>query len=89
MTRIPTRLPAEVSPPGFFLQEELDARGWSRSDLHGALGNNPKECCAVDLVLDVHSKDIILDMETSAAIARAFGVDPDFFFNLDRAWRGV
>ena len=28
-----TRIPAEVFPPGDFLREELEARGWTQADL--------------------------------------------------------
>jgi HTH-type transcriptional regulator/antitoxin HigA len=30
---MPTRVPAEVFPPGEFIREELDARGWTQGDL--------------------------------------------------------
>ena len=32
------RMPAEVFPPGEFIQEELDARNWTQSDLADILG---------------------------------------------------
>ena len=33
-----TRNPAEVFPPGEFVREELEARGWTQTDLAAILG---------------------------------------------------
>lgn len=83
------RIPVEVWPPGLFIQEELDARGWSHDDLHAKLGPDPIDHLAVDIVLAVHDKNLIVDEQTAAALGRAFDVSPEFFLNLDRAWRSA
>ena len=81
------RIPAEVWPLGEHLQDEMSARGWSLDDLHRRLGDNPVTCCAVDLILAVHDKHLILDAETADALGRAFDLDPQYLINLDHAWR--
>ena len=35
-------IPAEVFPPGEFIREELEARGWSLQDLAEILGRPPR-----------------------------------------------
>jgi HTH-type transcriptional regulator/antitoxin HigA len=89
MEQMMARVPAEVSPPGEFIRKEMDARGWTDDDLHARLGDDPVAHCAVDLILHVADKDLILDASTAGALGRAFDVSPQFFINLDRAWRGV
>ena len=73
-----------------FIQEELDARGWSRADLANAMG---MECCVRNmLVLDVLFEvgpthpNCRLGRETAERIGGAFGVSADFLLNLERAW---
>lgn len=75
--------------PGQFMQEEMDARGWSLEDLHVAIGPtfSGKRHLCVDLILYIHDRNLILDKYTAKAIAHAFGTSPEFWLNLDAAWR--
>lgn len=81
------RIPAEAFPLSVFLREEMEARGWSLDDLRARLPVDPVTWCAVDLTLAVDDPNLILDADTAKALGAAFNVSPEYFMNLDRAWR--
>ncbi|MEQ9635834.1 MAG: HigA family addiction module antitoxin [Devosia marina] len=68
-----------VPPPGHFIREELEARGWSQRDLAYILGT-PEQ--AVNMLLS-GKRGISPDM--AKALAEAFGVPAEFFMNLQKA----
>jgi HTH-type transcriptional regulator / antitoxin HigA len=70
----------EVPLPGMYIQEELDARGWSQRDLAFILGMQEP-----DLNKIIKGKTGV-SFEMSKALAKAFDVDPDFFANLQKAY---
>jgi HTH-type transcriptional regulator/antitoxin HigA len=70
----------EVPLPGFFLQEELDARGWTQRDLAFILGI---EEGALNKIVKGKTG---ISFEMSKALAKALGVDADFFANLQKAY---
>lgn len=83
--------PAEVFSVGEFLQDELDARGWSKEDLLNRMpGNRSENDLWIDLVLS--AKDMDLDIRQSlrlgdpSALAHALGVSNEFLTNIDEAW---
>lgn len=75
------RLPVETFPPGDFIREEIEARGWIQDDLA--------------MILDRPSKtvnEIIVGKrgitpETAKGLAGAFGTSPQFWMNLESAYR--
>lgn len=69
----------EVPVPGFFIQEELDARGWSQRDLAFILGI---EETALNKIINGKTG---ISLEMSKALGTAFEVDHDFFANLQKA----
>jgi HTH-type transcriptional regulator/antitoxin HigA len=73
--------PAEVFPPGEFLKEELEARGWSQVDLAEILGRPPR------LVSEIISGKRAISPETAQGLGDAFGVDPQYWLNLESAWQ--
>ncbi len=82
------RQPAEVFPPGEFIQEELDARGWTTADLAARMGGDAGiNKLTVDLLILVPSKNMLLGEETAHGLAKAFGVSSQFFLNIDAAWQ--
>lgn len=82
------RIPAEVFPPGEFIREEMDARGWSAEDLAERFGGDYAiDLLVVNLCLHVHDTSLILGRNTAEKLGRAFGVSPEFFLNLDTMWR--
>lgn len=76
-----TRRPAEVFPPGDFLREELEERGWSQSDLAEILGRPP---AAVNEVIKGRRR---ITPDTATALAAALGTSPAFWMNLEAAFQ--
>jgi len=85
------RIPAEVFPPGEYIADELKARGWTTADLARRMGgDNPgMDQLAIDLLIAVHDKNLILDEQTAFGLGRAFGTSARLWINLDRMWRGL
>ncbi len=69
-----------VPPPGFFIREELEARGWSQRDLAFILGV-PEQSVTM---LVGGKRGISADM--ARALGDAFDVPADFFANLQKAY---
>jgi HTH-type transcriptional regulator / antitoxin HigA len=70
----------EVPLPGQFIQEELDARGWTQRDLAFILGT---EETALNKIIKGKTG---ISLEMSKALGNAFGVDEDFFANLQKTY---
>ncbi|MEM8492494.1 MAG: helix-turn-helix domain-containing protein [Pseudomonadota bacterium] len=70
----------EVPPPGFFIKEELDARGWSQSDLAYILG------MSVQQVNPILSGKRAVSTEMAKALGEAFDVAPEFFSNMQTSY---
>lgn len=85
------RTPAETFPPGEFIKEELSARDWTTRDLAERMGgdNINHNQCVAQLLIYAPNKEIILDGDTAAGLAKAFGTSVEYWENLDRAWRGA
>lgn len=74
-------IPAEVFPPGEFLKEELEARGWTQADLAEILGRPPR------LISEIISGKRAISPETAQGLGAAFGVDPQYWLNLESAYQ--
>jgi HTH-type transcriptional regulator / antitoxin HigA len=72
---------AEVFPPGDFIREELEARGWTQSDLAKILGRPPQTVNAI-----INGKKAITP-QTALELAAAFGTSAEFWMNLETAYR--
>ncbi len=70
----------DVPPPGYFIREELEARGWTQRDLAYVLGV-PEQ--AVNMILS-GKRGISADM--AKALGGAFDVQAEFFANLQRTY---
>lgn len=70
----------DVPHPGFFLKEELEARGWSQRDLAFILGVQEQ---SVGIIIAERRG---ISPEMAKALGNAFDVDPDFFANLQKAY---
>lgn len=72
---------AEAFPPGEFIQEELEARGWKQIDLAEIIGCPPKTINA--LVLGKRS----VTPETARALGTAFGTSAQYWMNLQSSYQ--
>jgi len=75
------RVPAEIFPPGEFIREELEARGWTQDDLAQIMGR------PVRLVNELVNAKKQITPDTARGLAEAFGTDPLYWMNLDSAYR--
>ena len=76
------RIPAEVFPPGEFMREELEARGWTQGDL-AQIMDRP-----LRLINELIAGKKQITPETARGLSRAFGDgDPLYWMNLDAAYR--
>jgi HTH-type transcriptional regulator/antitoxin HigA len=72
---------ADTFHPGVFLEEELEARGWTRADLGNILGR-----AANDISLIITGKRGITP-ETAIGLGDAFGTGPEYWMNLETAYQ--
>ncbi|HEX7477597.1 MAG TPA: HigA family addiction module antitoxin [Polyangiales bacterium] len=75
------RIPAEVFPPGEFIKDELEARGWTQVDLAEVLGRPAK------LVSELLAAKRQITPQTATGLAEAFGTEPQFWMNLESAYQ--
>ena len=73
--------PAEVFPPGAFLREELEDRGWTQDDLAAITGKH------VRTVHDLIAGKRGVTPETAKSLAAALGTSAQFWLNLDSAYQ--
>ena len=73
--------PAEVFPPGDFLREELDARGWSQSDLARILG---RPLQSINMIINGKKS---ITAATAKALGLALGTGPELWMNLESAYQ--
>ena len=75
------RVPAEVFPPGEYIKDELEERGWTQLDLAEILGR-PFQLVN-EIILDKRG----ISPETARGLAEAFGTSAQLWLNLDAAWQ--
>jgi HTH-type transcriptional regulator/antitoxin HigA len=72
---------AKVFPPGDFIKEELDARGWTQLDLAEILDR------PVPTINQIISGKKAITPETALGLAKAFGTSAEIWLNLENAYR--
>src|SRR5207249_11322864 len=72
---------AEVFPPGAFIREELEARGWSQRDLAEVLG---RPFQAVNAIVNGRKQ---ITPRTARELEAAFGSSAAFWLNLEMAYQ--
>lgn len=73
--------PAEVFPPGEFLRDELEERGWSQAELADILGRPPR------LVSEIIQGKRGVTPETAKGLAAALGTSPEYWLNLESSYQ--
>src|SRR3954469_13695439 len=71
------RRPAEVFPPGDYIREELEARGWTQMDLAKIIGRTQPA------VNEMITGKRGITPESALALAAAFGTSAEFWMNLE------
>ncbi len=74
-------MPAEVFPPGEFIREELEARGWTQADLADILG------VSLRLVNEIINAKRSITPETAKLLGNALGTNPQLWMNLESAYQ--
>ncbi|MEX0727815.1 MAG: HigA family addiction module antitoxin [Planctomycetaceae bacterium] len=72
---------AKLFPPGEFIREEIEARGWTQGDL-AKIMDRP-----IQAVNEIISGKRSITVETAQALGAAFGTGPEVWLNLESAWR--
>lgn len=72
---------AEVFPPGEFISEELEARGWSQLDLAEIIGRTPA------VVNEIIKGKRMITPETAKELSEAFGTSAQLWMNLESSYR--
>ncbi|HBI46543.1 MAG TPA: addiction module antidote protein, HigA family [Planctomycetales bacterium] len=75
------RVPAEVFPPGEFIRDELETRGWTQGDLAFILGR------PLQAVNEIIAGRKAITAETAKGLANAFGASAEMWMNLEAAYR--
>lgn len=75
------RIPAEVFPPGMFIAEEVEERGWKPEYVSKRLGLSVSE------YEQLLTGQIRLDLRLSVLCGALFGVESTFFSNLEMIYR--
>jgi len=79
---MPPRIPAEIFPPGEFIRDELNARGWTQGDLAEIMGR------PVQVVNELIAGKKQITPETAMGLSKAFGDDDALYWmNLDSVYR--
>jgi HTH-type transcriptional regulator/antitoxin HigA len=73
--------PAESFPPGDFVREEMEARGWLPGDLAARARVSPRTVRAITT-----GKQAIT-AETALALGNAFGTSAEYWMNLESSYR--
>ena len=75
------RAVAEVFPPGEYIRDEIEARGWTQRDLAGVLGRSEPK------VSELISGKRAITSQTARELAAAFGTSAEVWLNLEMRWQ--
>ncbi len=71
---------ARVFPPGDFIREEIEARGWTQADFAEILGRPLQAVNAI-----INGKKAVTPA-TAVELSAALGTSPEFWLNLEAAY---
>ena len=72
---------AEVFPPGEYIKDEIEARGWSQADLAEILGR------PVQVINEIIAAKKAITPETALGLGEAFGTGAQFWLNVENTYR--
>jgi HTH-type transcriptional regulator / antitoxin HigA len=72
---------AQVFPPGDFLKEEMEARGWTQVELAEVMGRPTK------VVNEIVAGKKAVTPETAIQLADALGTSPELWMNLETTYQ--
>lgn len=72
---------AEIFPPGDFLRDELDARGWSQTELAEIMGR------PVRLINEIVAGKKAITPETAIQLGDSLGTGPELWMNLESQYQ--
>jgi len=72
---------ASVFPPGAFLREELEARGWTQAELAEILGR------PIQTINQIVNGKKEITPATAIELSAALGTSPEFWLNLEVAYQ--
>nr|WP_315472845.1 HigA family addiction module antitoxin [uncultured Undibacterium sp.] len=75
------RIPAEIFPPGEFLRDELEARGWTQVEFAEIVGKDTR------LINEVIGGKRAITPETAIAFSEALGTGPELWMNLESQYQ--
>lgn len=75
------RMPAEVFHPGEYLLDELNARGWTQKEFAKMIDRS------ASCVNQIINKKRGISAKTALELGNALGTGPQFWMNLDSAYR--
>ena len=70
----------QILPPGEFIREELEVRGWSQATFARILGR------PLQTINQIINGKKAITAQTAKEIAAAFGTSPDVWMNLEMTW---
>lgn len=75
------RVPAEVFPPGEFLRDALEDRGWNQTEFAEIIGRPPR------VVNEIIAAKRAVTPETARELAAALGTSAQYWLNLESAYQ--
>jgi HTH-type transcriptional regulator/antitoxin HigA len=81
MAMLDIRNVAEAFPPGEFIKDELEARGWTQEDLAEITG------MASPVISNIINAKRALSPDVASNLAAAFGTTAQFWMNLETSYQ--
>src|SRR6476660_4152047 len=75
------RVPAEAFPPGEYLKDEMEERGWTQEEFASIIGRSPA------VINQIISGKRGISPETAREIGAALGTSAMYWMNLESAYR--
>jgi len=74
------QLPAEAFPPGEYLRDELEERGWTVTEFAGIIGRTVQD------VSEILNAEQLITPDTARSLSEALGTSAEVWLNLQAAY---